>query len=88
MSTVYLIHFETPFKHARHYLGYTSLALEERINRHRSNRGAKLLIAVSSAGIKWNVVRTWVGGRELETQLKRRKNAPTLCPICTGRKFQ
>jgi hypothetical protein len=25
-GTVYLLHFERPYKHARHYLGFTALA--------------------------------------------------------------
>jgi predicted GIY-YIG superfamily endonuclease len=82
--TVYLIHFEQPFRHAKHYLGFTSLALEERVARHMTDRGAALLRALNRAGIGWRVVRTWSGGIELEKQLKRSKNAPRLCPVCAA----
>lgn len=83
MAVVYLIHLDEPYKHARHYLGFT-LNLQARIKLHRSNCGAKLLRAVNRAGIGWTVVRTWEGGRPLESALKRQKNAPRLCPVCSG----
>jgi predicted GIY-YIG superfamily endonuclease len=78
---VYLIHFEEPYAHARHYLGAT-FNLEQRLALHRAGKGAKLLKAVNQRGIAWEVVRTWPGGWELERALKARKNAPKLCPRC------
>jgi predicted GIY-YIG superfamily endonuclease len=79
--TVYLIHFLKPYKHARHYLGY-STNLDKRITDHLCGMGARLLEVVTDAGIEWRLVRTWPGDRELERQLKNRKDAPRLCPIC------
>lgn len=39
--------------------------------------------AVKLAGIKWKVVKTWESdSRNMEIQLKRRKNNRKLCPIC------
>ena len=81
---VYLIHFSRKLHHAGHYLGYAS-NLDNRIERHRSGDGAKLLRAVQEAGIDWEVVRTWEGDRTLERRLKRQKNAGKLCPICSGK---
>ena len=79
---VYLIHFDEPYYHARHYLGY-SADLEERIRTHRLGRGARLLQVINEAGIGWNVARVWEdGGRDLEQALKSLHNAPRLCPIC------
>lgn len=78
---VYLIHFDMPFKHASHYLGYVQRDLDGRVERHRSGNGAKLLAAVTKAGISFAVVRVWPGDRSLERQLKNRKNSPRLCPI-------
>ena len=80
---VYLIHFSEAYKHARHYLGSAS-DLDERIERHRSGNGARLLKVITDAGISWSVVRTWKGSRLIERQIKRRKEAPALCPICAG----
>lgn len=50
--TIYLIHFEKPYKHARHYLGYTN-DLEKRLARHRNGNGARLIDVINNAGIKW-----------------------------------
>jgi predicted GIY-YIG superfamily endonuclease len=79
--TVYLIHLAQPYHHACHYLGCTH-DLAHRVAMHRKGTGAKLLRAVSRAGIPFEVVRTWDGYYEEELQLKARKNAPKLCPVC------
>lgn len=88
MGTVYLIHFDAPLGNtsnprgqARHYIGYTD-DLPARIETHRRGNGAAIMAAVRRAGIGWEVVRTWAGGRDLERRLKRRKKARCLCPIC------
>lgn len=81
MPTIYLIHFDRPYKHARHYIGLTRIGVEQRLERHRSDSGAKLLKAVQAAGIKYDVVRTWEGDAALERRLKKRKDAPKLCPV-------
>jgi predicted GIY-YIG superfamily endonuclease len=81
---VYLIHFDQPYYHAQHYIG-TTIDLENRIRQHQlgvSYGGAHLLHAVNLAGIPWQVVRVWEGGRALEKQLKAWKNARLLCPVC------
>lgn len=86
-STVYLIHFDQKLAHAQHYLG-SAVNVEARIAHHRHGSGAKILKAANEAGIDWSVVKTWKtrdgSGRQLERQLKNRKNAPKLCPVCTG----
>jgi len=80
MSVVYLIHFDRPYKHARHYLG-SAKDLDARVEHHRRGTGAHLLRVVNQAGIGWRVVRTWPGGRELEHRFKGLV-ASLLCPIC------
>lgn len=81
----YLLHFTTPYKHARHYMGY-SKDVASRLKRHKEgsgeHRGAKLLEVVRSAGIDWVLVRVWPGPQTMEAKLKRRHNSPQLCPIC------
>jgi predicted GIY-YIG superfamily endonuclease len=79
---VYLLHFKEPFRHARHYLGSTGLTVEQRLEHHRANRGARLTQVVNDAGIDYVVSRTWQGGRELERKLKRMHGGNKLCPIC------
>jgi hypothetical protein len=82
-GTVYLIHFARPLAHARHYLGWTAISLAERIEQHRAGRGARLLQVITAAGIPFEVVRTWPGGRPLERRLKDGHQAPRLCPLCS-----
>ena len=82
-GTIYLVHFARPYRHARHYLGWTAAeSVDARLARHRRGEGARLLRALVLAGIEFDVVRTWPGGRTEERALKRRKNAPRLCPVC------
>lgn len=83
---VYLIHFERPYYHARHYLGTTN-DLEHRLQQHAKGTrsgGARLMEVVTQAGIAWWVARTWIGGRELERQLKSWKSGCRLCPLCSA----
>lgn len=84
---VYLLHFFSPLHHARHYLGYCSGSVEDRIKRHRAGDGSRLVRALLAADQDFVVARTWPeGDRALERLLKRRKNAPRLCPICNRNK--
>jgi predicted GIY-YIG superfamily endonuclease len=85
MGTVYLIHFDRPYHHARHYLGYTD-DLPARLDRHLAGNGGRLLQVVRAAGIGYQVVRAWEGDRGLERKLKKQKGSPRLCPICKGQK--
>ncbi len=80
-ATTYLIHFDRPYKHARHYIG-SALHLEARLSHHRTGTGARLLAVIQQAGIEWSVVRTWEGDKQFERKLKNRHNAKKLCPIC------
>jgi predicted GIY-YIG superfamily endonuclease len=81
MGTVYLLHFDKPYKQARHYLGYAD-DLEARLDRHKAGNGSRLVAVVAAQGIGFTLARTWQGDRNLERRLKRMKMAPRLCPIC------
>src|SRR5262249_10859505 len=81
--TVYLLHFNIPYKHARHYIGYTT-NLDRRIADHLCGMGARLIEVITSAEVEWRCVRTWRGGRKLERRLKNSKHAALLCPVCSG----
>ncbi len=84
VGTVYLIHLQRPYRHARHYLGWT-MDVERRLAEHRGGGGSPLLRAAAAAGISFEVARTWPGDRHLERRLHRYKNTPArLCPICRG----
>jgi predicted GIY-YIG superfamily endonuclease len=80
-GVIYLLHFSRPYKHARHYTGWTD-ALDARLARHAQGDGARLLAVVHAAGITWQVARTWTGPRSRERQLKRQGGAARRCPLC------
>jgi predicted GIY-YIG superfamily endonuclease len=79
---IYLIHFDKPLHHARHYLGFCENDLERRIKEHKKGNGSPLMRAVKKAGINWSVVRVWEGDRLLERKMKRRKKIKRYCPMC------
>ena len=81
-GVVYLLHFNEPLHHARHYIGYCQSyeGLETRFAHHANGNGSKLLRAVHG---KWQLARLWQGSRDDERRLKKRKEAPALCPLCT-----
>ena len=85
-SAVYLLHFARPYKHARHYLGYTS-DLNKRLKRHARGDGSPLIKAVIQARIQITLVRVWYGvDGNYEQHLKKTKNASRFCPYCGGNK--
>jgi hypothetical protein len=81
-GTVYLLHFSCPYRHARHYLGFSAGDVRIRVVLHQAGQGARLLAVVRAEGIGLELVRTWPGDRNLERRLKRRKNSPRMCPVC------
>jgi len=85
-GTIYLIHFAEKFKHVQHYIGWTT-NLDGRFERHTNGRGSRLLQFVSAAGISFEVVRTWKGDRKFERKLKKQKQGPRLCPVCSAKNF-
>jgi predicted GIY-YIG superfamily endonuclease len=83
-GSVYLLHFEQPYKHAQHYLGFAHEGkLEERIDAHRLGRGSRLMKVVKAAGITWSVARVWErSNRYEERQLKNQGGLARQCPRC------
>lgn len=82
-GTVYILHFDTPFHHARHYVGFTARDIYERFREHASGQGAKLMLAVSKAEIGFTVCKTFPGkSREFERKIKKQKNGWKHCPKC------
>lgn len=85
--SVYLIHFNAPFHHARHYLGFAE-DVDARVQKHRTGAGARLLQVVNAAGIAWQVARVWPEGtRDDERRLKAWKAATQLCPLCRAERL-
>ncbi|CAK0757595.1 hypothetical protein CCP1ISM_7520002 [Azospirillaceae bacterium] len=81
---IYLIHFDTPYKHARHYLGFCQDGgLEARIAKHARGAGAKLMAVIVKEKISFHIARLWPeGSRTYERYLKNLKATPRLCPTC------
>lgn len=84
MSCCYLICFDAPYRHARHYLGFTKDPIpDRRIDAHRRGEGSRLIAVVNAAGIGWTVARVWKGyTRAQERALKKQGGASRLCPVC------
>lgn len=82
VGTVYLLHFDAPFGHARHYTGWTP-NLADRLARHAAGHGARLTQVVKDAGIGWQLARTWPEvTRSFERRLKNQGGASRRCPSC------
>lgn len=84
LGIVYLLHFEQPYQHARHYTGFTDDLLE-RLEKHARGHGSRLMNVVSHAGIGFVLVRTCEGTRRTERAIKNSGGAVRYCPICTPR---
>ena len=80
-GTVYLLHFDQPYRHARHYVGW-ALNVKRRLAEHEAGRGARLLAVVRAAGIGWQLARMWPGSRARERQIKRQGGHARHCPLC------
>src|SRR5262245_37279343 len=57
---VYLLHFERPYRHAKHYTGF-AVDLDRRLDAHLCGRGARLMAVIAAAGISWRLARVWPG---------------------------
>jgi hypothetical protein len=80
---IYILHFDTPLHHARHYVGYCADGtLDERLARHRAGRGSRLMAAIEEAGIGYTIALTHAGDRRFERAIKRAKNTSRFCPLC------
>lgn len=81
---VYLLCFETPYKHSRHYCGF-GLDVYRRVDAQLQNKrtAAKFVKVVHKAGIKIHLARLWPGeSRSFERRLKNTHNLKKYCPIC------
>jgi hypothetical protein len=77
---LYLLHIEPPYKHAKHYLGYSE-DLPARLRAHAAGNGARLIAVATAAGCEWQLARVWIGDRRLERS-KKKCGKTRSCPIC------
>jgi hypothetical protein len=83
MTVLYLIHFEEPYHHARHYLGFSKFNnANRRFAEHVKGQGGPLTRAVVAAGIKLILAAVWEGDRPLERRWKRQSHMKRRCPVC------
>lgn len=84
MRGLYLLHFDPPYLHAGHYLGYSD-DIERRVAEHLAANGkaSPLVRAALHAGSDVTVARTWPRlGRREERRLKRQGGLSRHCPRC------
>ena len=79
---VYLLHFDRPYEHARHYFGWSS-NIEARVEAHRAGRGSRLCEVIRDAGIGFVVARIWRGATRAQERRLSAYAATASCPICT-----
>lgn len=83
MAEVYLLHFNPPYKHAKHYIGFAKDSAIERIKMHRRGVGARLTQVAVENGITLEIAKIWKRkGRKFERELKNKKCAGRFCPMC------
>ena len=84
---VYVLHFDPPYKQAKHYIGYTRIG-KRRIERHIAGHGSPLIRAAVAAGCTI-IIAHWYrdGTRAFERQLKNKKSTPRWCDCCNKEHF-
>ncbi len=79
---LYLLHFDPPYRHAKHYLGYTE-DLANRFSLHLRGRGSPLVKAAVNSGSTIVLVRIWPHDGNAEQEIKRVVGSRArLCPLC------
>jgi predicted GIY-YIG superfamily endonuclease len=84
VGSVYLLHFDRPFGHAKHYTGWAA-DVDLRIGEHMDGgvKSANIVRKAALAGIGFAVARIWPNKtRNDERSLKKQGGASRRCPIC------
>jgi len=94
---VYLLHFQAPYRHCRHYIGFTERPLAVRLGEHWRGNGSSLTAAaLGQPSNRLVLARVWphvasldepfdpslLVDQGLEMVLKCRAEGPALCPTC------
>ena len=80
-GSVYVLHFEPAYHHARHYIGWAR-DVDARLAEHRDGSGSPLLRAALAAGVRVELALVMAGSRQLERRLKRWHKTGQFCPLC------
>lgn len=82
---IYVLHFNEPLHHARHYTGCTT-HLQARLTAHANGQGSSLSRYMWANQLEWTLgslfVCTKAAMRRHERALKNTNNAPKFCGIC------
>jgi hypothetical protein len=80
---LYLLCFaHNPLAHAKHYVGFAESKVEERIKKHGTVDGSKIMMAVRASGKTYVITGFCKGTRRDERKLKNLKGLSKVCPIC------
>ena len=88
---LYVIHFDRPYKHAKHYTGI-AIDVEKRMKEHSGGYGAKLMKAIkeNNIGFRYNIIGEYPdysSAKSEEKRLKTKVKQPKkYCPICIENK--
>jgi predicted GIY-YIG superfamily endonuclease len=84
LGYVYILHFDKPYKHAAHYIGYAIKDWEARIDEHRRGISrVRIMEVIKAAGIGFEVAKVFKRvPKTFERKLKNRHGASKICPIC------
>lgn len=87
LGTVYVIHFNKPYRHALHYVGWASDGrLFERLREHARGDGARLMQVITEAGIGWSLARIYPGVPRMNERARKVTGAASrFCPLCRVR---
>lgn len=85
---VYLLHFDRPYGHAKHYMGYAADdRMHARIDEHYNatpgdGRNHRLMQVIKQAGISFTLARVWPNADRRTERRMKDGHAARRCPIC------
>lgn len=82
---LYLLHFEEPYKHAKHYLGVAKNGIDRRLEEHRSGHGANLTRVLKRNGIGFILAKTWLQVPRMSENKIKGRGLSIYCPICSNK---
>lgn len=84
---IYVLHFETPLSHARHYVGCTT-KIEKRLSAHAVGAGSRLTRELRRQGIAWHLASLFCCSRQqmrrIERKIKNCHGGGRYCETCQG----
>ena len=93
--SIYLLHIDPPYKHAKHYCGFTpDLRVNRRAMEHIDGvrgKASPLILAALDAGCAVTIARRWEGAqhdRIQERKIKNTRRVPDYCPVCRAKRRQ